>query len=326
MVLARYWHIEMAPVLLKRWSPLFDPNHEQIGVGPLWVRLPGLPLQYWNEEVFMCIRNALGTYLDHDRSYVESRSRTLARILVHLDTRDGLEEKITLHWGRYARVQILDYEGVPFKCRRCHRVGHLFKECPLNKKQEGPATSTTPSRPISPAAHCTPASSAPSGSPALPPGSTQGASQPPITRARAASTSTSAPGISLFPPLSNCTSGFFNLSPSLSVAHCTMPSSPVIAPSIPSPRMIASPHTSPSSSGGTSHKYNLRPRPHPYGSHIKIVGLGTTSPSLVQLSAQGRKSHLTKAIQKAGAEAASGRQSTIDEVLRAMHTPGNLPP
>lgn len=46
LVLARYWHIEMAPVLLKRWSPLFDPKREQIGAGPLWVRLPGLPLQY----------------------------------------------------------------------------------------------------------------------------------------------------------------------------------------------------------------------------------------------------------------------------------------
>lgn len=46
MALARYWKIEMAPMLLKRWSPLFDPEREQIGVGPLWVSLPGLPLQY----------------------------------------------------------------------------------------------------------------------------------------------------------------------------------------------------------------------------------------------------------------------------------------
>jgi len=46
LVLARYWHIESALVLLKRWSPLFDPVHEQIGAGPIWVRLPGLPLQF----------------------------------------------------------------------------------------------------------------------------------------------------------------------------------------------------------------------------------------------------------------------------------------
>ena len=117
MVLARYWHIEMALVLLKWWSPLFDPEREQIGAGPIWVRLPSLPLQFWGEEVFVRIGNALGTYLDHDHTFVESRSRTLTRILVHLDTHEGLEEKITLQWGRYIRVQILDYEGVPFHCR-----------------------------------------------------------------------------------------------------------------------------------------------------------------------------------------------------------------
>jgi len=75
LILARYWHIEMASVLLKRWSLLFDPEREQIGDGPLWVRLPGLPLQYWSEEVFICIGNALGTYLDHDRTFVESICR-----------------------------------------------------------------------------------------------------------------------------------------------------------------------------------------------------------------------------------------------------------
>lgn len=35
LILAKYWHIEMAPVLLKRWSPLFDPEREKIGVGPI---------------------------------------------------------------------------------------------------------------------------------------------------------------------------------------------------------------------------------------------------------------------------------------------------
>ena len=114
LVLAKHWHIEMAPVLLKSWSPLFDPEREQIGTGPLWVRLLGLPLQHWSEDVLIRIGNALGTYLDHDRTFVESKNRTLARVLVHLDTREGLEEKITLQWGKYRRIQILDYEGVRF--------------------------------------------------------------------------------------------------------------------------------------------------------------------------------------------------------------------
>ena len=82
----------------------------------------------------MWIGNTLGTFLDYDRSYIQLKKQTLARILVHLDTHEGLEEKITLQWKNVTRVQILDYEGIPFCYKRCHRVGHIFKEFRLVKK------------------------------------------------------------------------------------------------------------------------------------------------------------------------------------------------
>jgi hypothetical protein len=28
--------------------------------------------------------------------------------------------------------QTLDYEHIPFHCRKCHEHNHLFQECPLN--------------------------------------------------------------------------------------------------------------------------------------------------------------------------------------------------
>lgn len=88
-------------------------------------------MQFWTPQVFKCIGDALGTYLEHNQSYEQTRIMTMARILVHLGTRAGLEEKITLHRRHFSRKQLLDYEGVPFRCRRCHQVGHLYKDCPL---------------------------------------------------------------------------------------------------------------------------------------------------------------------------------------------------
>lgn len=130
-ILSQFWHIELAPILLKRWDPLFDPKREQLSAEPIWVRLPGLPMQFWTPQVFKRIRDALGTYLEHNKSYEQSGIMTMARILVHLDTRAGLEEKITLHRRHFSRKQLLDYEGVSFRCRRCHKVGHLYKDYPL---------------------------------------------------------------------------------------------------------------------------------------------------------------------------------------------------
>lgn len=130
-ILSQFWHIELAPVLLKRWDPLFDPEREQLGAGPIWVRLSGLPMQFWTPQVFKRIGYALGTYLEHGQSYERTRIMTMERILVHLDTKVGLEENITLHHKHFSCKQLLDYEGVPFQCRRCHKVGHLYKYCPL---------------------------------------------------------------------------------------------------------------------------------------------------------------------------------------------------
>ena len=59
------------------------------------------------------IGNTLGTYLDHEKSYLTLGIMTMAKILVHLDTREGLEEAITLRWKQFVRIQTLGYEGVP---------------------------------------------------------------------------------------------------------------------------------------------------------------------------------------------------------------------
>jgi len=33
-------------------------------------------------------------------------------------------------------VQKVDYEHIPFRCRKCHEHGHLFRDCPLNTREE----------------------------------------------------------------------------------------------------------------------------------------------------------------------------------------------
>lgn len=48
---------------------------------------------------------------------------------MNVNIRDGLAEDLQLIWGPFVYKQVLDYENVPFRCRRCHAYGHPASEC-----------------------------------------------------------------------------------------------------------------------------------------------------------------------------------------------------
>ena len=41
-------------------------------------------------------------------------------------------------WEDEYWMQTLDYEQIPFTCRRCHEYGHLFRDCPKNNPKITP--------------------------------------------------------------------------------------------------------------------------------------------------------------------------------------------
>lgn len=53
----------------------------------------------------------------------------MAHIMVLLNLREGLTEDICLATKYGMLTQILDYEGVPFRCHRCHLADHLVAQC-----------------------------------------------------------------------------------------------------------------------------------------------------------------------------------------------------
>jgi len=130
-VLNMNWHLNHSPVLLKPWHPLFDASRERVDVIPIWVRMPALPLHFWELQHFKRIGDILGTFLEADLTYLETLEQKIARILVSINIREGLAEQINLEWGPEIIPQILDYEKVSFRCRRCHAYGHPSSECSL---------------------------------------------------------------------------------------------------------------------------------------------------------------------------------------------------
>ena len=132
----RVWNIDFKQVIFMFWSPLFDVNWEQLDVVPIWVHLLCFPPNLWKPQIFQDVGNNLGSYLDADFSYLQTKDKSMARVLVNIDLREGLSEYLDMEEGIIS-LQPLDYEGVPFRCRRCRKYGHTMKFCnfPLKKKK-----------------------------------------------------------------------------------------------------------------------------------------------------------------------------------------------
>jgi hypothetical protein len=123
---------------LNRWTPNFDPASKVPKDVPVWVRLPNLPIHYWNSPSLQAIGNGLGHYIDK----ADPKDQySCARICVEVDLEVGLPEVVKLKVGEWHHLQKLDYEQFSFKCRGCHEYGHFQRNCPKalqeKEKEEG---------------------------------------------------------------------------------------------------------------------------------------------------------------------------------------------
>jgi hypothetical protein len=131
-----------AGLFLRFWTEKFSPEKEDFAHAPVWIRLYSLPQEFWLEEVLAGIGNTIGVYVKSSEATKQRRYTSYARICVYLNIAKPLPGSITLEYHDEEWSQTIDYEHIPFRCRKCHEHGHLFRECPLNAvhREEAPDT------------------------------------------------------------------------------------------------------------------------------------------------------------------------------------------
>lgn len=120
---------EWFPLMAKPWYLAFNPTKESFDKIPLWVRLLNLPLHLWQDLVLEAVGEGLGDFLMVDLVSSNVFRTTYAHILVEMDISKGLPAMIKLPSPGGSWIQLLDYEGIPFRCRKCHNTGHLVARC-----------------------------------------------------------------------------------------------------------------------------------------------------------------------------------------------------
>ncbi|XP_019248632.1 PREDICTED: uncharacterized protein LOC109227894 [Nicotiana attenuata] len=115
------------PMILKNWEPEFDMDKEPMRAMPMWVTLPGLPIQCWAEENLGRIASCLGKPICTDKLTANCERVSYARVLIEMDITQPFPDDLHLELSDgKVRVQTTEYEWIPKFCQECNQFGHLM--------------------------------------------------------------------------------------------------------------------------------------------------------------------------------------------------------
>jgi len=114
----------------------FTPEKETFTCIPVWVRFYSLPLDYWLPTTLKLIGYSLGKFIKISEATLQGRYIAYAKICVEMDFSRILPEAVKLEFRVDFWLQPMDYEQIPFRCRRWHDHGQLIRECALRKVEE----------------------------------------------------------------------------------------------------------------------------------------------------------------------------------------------
>ncbi|KAJ1422816.1 Zinc finger, CCHC-type [Sesbania bispinosa] len=148
------WVIMGHYLVVQRWEPEFLPYEDEFKKVSVWIRVPRLPIEFYDDHILWIIRDVVGHTINIDQntlrqyedivgtSMVMERGK-FARIFVEVDLRKVLISRFRLN----GRVYHVEYEGLHLICFNCGRFGHRKECCPIlveeSKSMNQQATSSS---------------------------------------------------------------------------------------------------------------------------------------------------------------------------------------
>ncbi|XP_074267507.1 uncharacterized protein LOC141590888 [Silene latifolia] len=122
------WMIDDHYLTIRKWIPNFTPSADNIKFLTAWVRIPNLPVEYFNEMFLKKIGSKIGKVIRVDKNTASAERGQFTRLNVEVDISKPLLSKFRL----YGKVYGIQYEGLKMICFSCGKLGHGVENCPKN--------------------------------------------------------------------------------------------------------------------------------------------------------------------------------------------------
>lgn len=101
VILSSTWYFGKHCLALSRWHPCFDASLELNKLAPVWVRLLGLPLEFWDEKILRWVGNSFGHFFTMDKVTMQKSRLVYDIFCVNVALNRTLPIVVTLRtkWG-----------------------------------------------------------------------------------------------------------------------------------------------------------------------------------------------------------------------------------
>jgi hypothetical protein len=120
------WFIYDHYLTVKEWRPNFHLESDTIEEVAVWMRISGLPIEYYDSKSLKFIGDRVGKTVKIDKNTLTQERGKYARICVQVNLTKPLLAMFTIKDRKYN----IEYEGLHLLCTTCGKFGHYKEGCP----------------------------------------------------------------------------------------------------------------------------------------------------------------------------------------------------